>query len=142
MPRARRLARSTALAAVSLSLGACAGLPAAWRPLPPPEVLQALPVVAYGQPTPAQGDYIVHLRAAEPLTADARVQGNLFVQNDQQTLSVRLKRDLYLYKHWLSRDKVTWQRADRAVAGEVSVRLPGYEHPRAGEILIELNERE
>ncbi|MES2888477.1 MAG: hypothetical protein V4739_10755 [Pseudomonadota bacterium] len=134
----RRLAGLAALGAMTLGLGGCAGT---LGRLPAPEVLQALPVVAYGQPKPAQGDYIVHLRAREPITADAQVRGNLFVANDQKTLSVQLKRDLYLYKHWLSHDKVSWRKADEAVGGTISVQLPGYARPNAGEILIELNEK-
>lgn len=134
----RRLAGLTVLGALTFGLGGCAGTLAR---LPAPEVLQTLPVVAYGQPKPAQGDYIVHLRAGEPITADAQVRGSLFAAADQKTLSVQLKRDLYLYKHWLSHDRVTWRKADDAVKGTVSVQLPGYERPNAGEILIELNEK-
>lgn len=129
----RRLTGAVLLASVALTTG-CASLPQ-------PDVLNALPVVGWEQAKPAQGDYIVHLKSSDTLSTEARVQGNLFRQSDQQTLKVQLKHDLYLYKDWVSDDKVTWRHRQGAISGQMKVNLPSYERPSAGEIVIEMNEK-
>ncbi len=136
-------ARSRAVLVASLVLAAaltgCAGgLQRTTGSLPAPEVLSALPVIKLGQPKP-QGEYIVYLPASEPVTAEAKVQGNLFEKTDSKTLSVTLKRDVYLYKNWVSYDKVHWAKDRDSVSGRVDVRLPGYDAPMPGELLIEFN---
>ena len=134
--RATRLALPLILAT---SLAACSSLQTLTARLPAPEVLAALPVIQLGQAKPPQGDYIVYLPAHQPIRATAEVRGNIFETTDSKELQVTLKQDMYLYKHWISADKRTGVRGDEAVRGNVQVRLPSYEHPAAGEMLIELN---
>lgn len=129
-------------ALLTAALSGCAGMQRTTGSLPPPDVLAALPVIKLNQPKPAQGDYIVHMPASEPITAEARVQGSLFEKPDSKILEVKLKRDLYLYKNWVSRDKVHWEKDKDGVTGRVNLRLPGYDTPMSGEVLLEFNEKE
>ncbi|BDT67327.1 hypothetical protein os1_15030 [Comamonadaceae bacterium OS-1] len=136
--RATRLALPLILAT---SLAACSSLQTLTARLPAPEVLAALPRIQLGQTPPAQGDYVVYLPAHQPIRATAEVRGNIFEKTDSKELQVTLKQDMYLYKHWISYDQRTWVRADEAVHGNFQIRLPSYEHPAAGEVLIELNSK-
>lgn len=124
---------------LAAGLSACSGLQRMTASLPEASVLDALPVIKLGQAKPAQGDYIVYLPASEPITASAKVQGTLFERADSKELQVKLKQDIYLYKHWVSADKRHWLKDSDAVTGNVRVALPSWEHPQAGEVLIELN---
>lgn len=123
------------------SLAACSGMPYQFASLPTASELAALPVIQLGQPKPAQGDYIVYLPASQPVTAVAKVQGTLFAQTDSKTLSVQLKRDIYLYKNWISYDKREWLKVADAVKADLRVQLPDYDHPQAGEVFIGLDAR-
>lgn len=124
---------------LSGGLTACSGLQRSTGSLPDAAVLDALPVIKLGQGKPAQGDYIVYMPASEFITASAKVQGNLFEKTDNKELQVKLKQDLYLYKNWVSSDKHTWVKDTDAIGGNIHIRLPDYDHPQAGEVLIELN---
>jgi methionine-rich copper-binding protein CopC len=124
---------------LATSLAACSGLQRITASLPDASVMDALPVIKLGQAKPVQGDYIVYLPASEPVTATTKVQGTLFEKTDSKELQVKLKQDLYLYKYWVSFDKRQWVKDTDAVTGHIHVILPGYDHPQAGEVLIELN---
>lgn len=135
----RRLTTLGTAVALAVSLAACAGPQRSTGSLPTPEVLGTLPVIKLGQAKPVSGDYIVHLPASDVVTTQVKVQGSLFAQTDSKELQVRLKRDLYLYKNWVSFDKLSWKKDDQAVTGNISVRLPGYDEPRPGEVLMDFN---
>ena len=135
----RKLASLTLPLLVAASLAACSGLQRTTGSLPDAAVLDALPVIKLGQAKPAQGDYIVYLPASEPVSATTKVQGTLFEKPDSKELQVKLKQDLYLYKNWVSTDKRQWVKDTDAITGNVHVKLPGYDNPQAGEVLIELN---
>lgn len=122
-------------------LSACSGLQRSTGSLPEAAALEALPLIKVGQAKPAQGDYIVFLPASELITATAKVQGTLFEKTDSKDLQVKLKQDLYLYKNWVSFDRQKWVKDTDAIGGNVRVTLPGWDHPQAGEVLIELNTR-
>jgi hypothetical protein len=142
MPRLTFTHRATRLALpliLATSLAACSSLQNMASRLPAPEVLAALPRIQLGQAQPAQGDYIVYLPAHQAIHATAEVRGNIFEKTDSKELQVQLKQDMYLYKNWISYDLRTWVRADDAVTGNFHIRLPSYEHPAAGQVLIELN---
>ena len=134
--------RSLALMAAPLllaNLTACSSLQRSVTSLPDARVLETLPVIKFGQIKPAQGDYIVYLPASEPITATARVQGNLYKKTDSKELQVKLKRDLYLYKNWVSTDKRQWLKDSDVVGGNIHVTLPSWDNPKPGDILIEFN---
>lgn len=124
---------------LAASLTACSGLQRSMASLPDASVLETLPVIKFGQAKPAQGDYIVYFPASEPITAIARVQGSLFEKADSKELQVKLRRDLYLYKNWVSADKRQWVKDSDAVGGNIHVTLPSWENPKPGDILIEFN---
>lgn len=110
-----------ALAALALSLSACASL------MPPPSAdeLAGVPVVRYGQPVAAGKNFILHYPAGVPLPVESRVSGNIFEKDEQAALNPRLKQDIYLYKTWLSFDGKTWQRSNELIGGNIELHLPG-----------------
>jgi hypothetical protein len=126
---------------LATGLSACSGLQRSTGNLPEAAVLDSLPVIKLGQAKPAQGDYIVYLPASEPISSSTKVQGNLFEKAESKELQVKLKQDLYLYKNWISNDKRNWLKDADAVSANVHIKLPSYDHPKAGEVLIELNSK-
>lgn len=121
----------------TLLLGACATL------LPPSSAdLAGLPVVRYGTPTPADGNFVLLYPAGVDLPLDTAVDGDIFEKNEQATLKPRLKRDIYVYKTWASLDGKNWQRGNTLVAGRIEFRLPGETDGRAaGKLRVEFNQK-
>lgn len=117
-----------------LSVAACAALP------PTADRLAALPVVKLGD-TPPAGDFVLRIPSGEPILTRTEIVGSLFAKEGEADVEVRLKRDLYLHKQWLSYDRVHWQRADRAVSADVQVKLPSYARPAPGVITVRLDEQ-
>lgn len=107
------------IAIATLGLGACAGIP------PTAEEMAKVPVVRYGSPAPADGGFVLHYPAGAPLPVDTSVGGSLLEKPAQTTLNVAVKRDVYLYRHWISFDGKTWQPGDGVVAGDFRITLPG-----------------
>lgn len=100
-------------------LGACAGLP------PTAEEMAKVPVVRFGQPAPANGDFVLHYPAGAKLPVVASVTGSLLSRTDEKTLEVSPVRDIYLYRQWISFDGRTWQPGDGATANRIDLNLPG-----------------
>lgn len=121
------------------SLSACSGLQRTTGSLPDANVLEALPIITLGQSKPAQGDYIVYLSASELITATTTVRGTLLDKADSKDVQVKLKQDLYMYKNWVSFDKKKWSKDNDSIEGNIRISLPSWDHPKAGEVLIELN---
>lgn len=113
------------LAAVALSLGACAGIP------PSAEEMAKVPVVRYGNTAPAGNQFVLHYPAGAPLPVVASVGGSLLEKPAQATLDVAVKRDVYVYRNWVSFDGKTWQPGDSAVGGDFRITLPGEEDGKA-----------
>src|SRR5689334_203069 len=107
------------LVTATLGLGACAGIP------PTGDEMAKVPVVRYGNPAPADGRFVLHYPAGAPLPVIASVGGSLMEQPAQAALDVALKRDVYIYRHWVSFDGKTWQAGDGVVAGDFRIVLPG-----------------
>ncbi len=134
-----RGALSALLTSSLFGLAACSGMPRQSVSLPSDAELAALPVIQLGQTKPVQGEYIVYVPASQSVHTVATVQGSLFARTDTKTLTVQLKRDIYLYKNWISFDKLEWVKSTDAVTGKVQVRLPNYDEPQEGEIVIQLD---
>ena len=117
-----------------LSLGACAPIQTM------EERLATLPVVKLGD-TPPAGDFVLRLPGGEPILARTDIVGTLFAQEGTGTVEVRLKHDLYLYKQWLSYDRVHWEPANRRVVASLKVTLPSTDHPEPGVITLRLDEK-
>lgn len=129
--------KTNIFAVAALSLSGCASL------VPPSaSEIAALPMVKYGQPAPADKNFILHYPAGVPLPMAASINGNLFEKNEQATLNPRLKRDVYVYKTWASFDGKTWQRGNQLVDGRLELRLPGdTDGNSAGTLAVEFNEK-
>lgn len=117
-----------------LGLGACAAPPTA-------ATLDKLPVVDFGKPVPANGDYILHFTAGKPIPTQVEIGGNLFQQPARHTLTVKLKQDIYSYKNWISYDKQHWVSGRDALAVKMNVKIPGYTYPHPGHIRLDLSQK-
>jgi len=110
----------TGIIAAGLSLGGCASL------FPPKaEDLAQTPVVRFGELAPSGKEFITYYPAGAPLSAVATVDGTLLERKASATLQVALKRDVYMYRQWLSFDGKTWVSSHDAVGGKFLIELPG-----------------
>jgi hypothetical protein len=105
------------------------------------EDLSKLPVVTFGGSVPADRDFILYFPAGQPIPTTVRIQGNLFDRTANETVSVTLRKDIYAYKDWVSFDRQLWLKGEEMIGLKVSVRVPGYHHPKPGSIDVELNEK-
>jgi len=121
--------------ALLLFLSACASLP------PSAESLSGLPVVEFGGTVPATQDYILFFPAGKPIPVDVAVKGNIFAKDAEQRLDVTLRKDIYVYKEWVSYDRVTWRNGRDAIKTSAQMRIPGYRHPEPGLMKIQMDER-
>lgn len=118
-----------------LSLSACATPPSS-------ESLDALPVIDFGNVVPAGSDYILHFPAGKAIPTDVRIGGDLLEHPAQQTLTVKLNRDIYSYKQWVSYDKQHWVQGNDAIALKLDVKIPSYTYPQAGHIKLDVSKKE
>lgn len=110
------------IAIAGLSLIGCAS----WM-APSEKSMAQVPVVRFGSPAPAGKEFVVMYPAGTPLPVIASVGGTLMAQGDKATLQPVLKRDVYVYKHWVSFDGKHWEYGRHAVGGKFDIRLPGME---------------
>lgn len=115
---ARTVAPLTACLSILL-LGACAGI------APTADEMAKVPVVRFGQPAPADGNFVLHYPAGAKLPVVASVKGSLLSRTDEKTLEVSPARDIYVYRQWVSFDGRTWQAGDAATVNRFEVELPG-----------------
>lgn len=126
----------------ALMLSACAGLGS-----PNQEAIARLPVIAYGQPAPANSEFVLHYPAGSDLPIVAKVTGDMLARNDQATLKVRLKQDIFLYRDQISFDGKNWRYGQDVVGGKFVMGLPGIHGGRTfdaqtpGELTAEFNLR-
>ena len=104
----------------TLLLSACAGLGGA-----SPAEIARLPVVIYGQPAPADTEFVLHYPAGADLPVTAKITGDLFAKTDEATLKVRQKQDIYRYRNQVSFDGKTWAAGTDKVGGNFGFTLPG-----------------
>ncbi len=122
------------LAALCLILGGCASMS------PPQNAeLERLPVVAYGDPVPADGDFILHFPAGVAIDTPVTFEGNLFQQAATARLAVKPAKDIYVHKQWMSYDRQHWVDANDRIEFKVEVVVPGYTHPEPGYVRLEMN---
>lgn len=111
---------------------------------PTPEEIARLPVVRYGQPVPADGNFVLLYPADADLPVIARVDGSLFAKTDRTTLKVRIKQDVYTYRDLVSFDGKTWSRSQDKLTGTFNFTLPGWKDGKqdgqnAGQMAAEFN---
>lgn len=129
------------IAIIALSLSACAGLTS-----PSPEEISRLPVVRFGSPAPADGNFVLHYPAGVDLPVIAKIDGTLFSKPDQAKLNVRIKQDIYAYRNLISFDGKTWSNGQDKVGGKFWLALPGDKEGKRdgqspGELAAEFNLR-
>jgi hypothetical protein len=131
----------TLLTLPALLLSACASLGS-----PSPEEIARLPVVRYGQPAPADGNFVLLYPAGVDLPVVAKVDGSLFARTDRTTLKVQIKQDVYTYRDLVSFDGKTWSHGPSKIGGKFSFTLPGEQDGKRdgqspGEMAAEFNLR-
>ena len=99
-------------------LTACAGLGA-----PSSTDIQRLPVVRYGQAAPMTGILCCCIRPGRI----AKCAGGWLAagQSDQAKLTVRVKRDVFVYRDQVSFDGKIWKRGQDCIGGNIVFSLPG-----------------
>lgn len=125
-----------ALTFLSLALTGCAAMQK-----PTTERLTAMPVVEFGQPVPSGHEYVLHFAAGQPIPTNVSIKGNLFEQAAEQTLNVKLRRDIYVYKQWVSYDNVTWRDGQEVIQSNVELKIPSHQHPKPGIITVQMDEK-
>jgi len=130
--------RPALLVVVTLALGACANLS-----VPSAADIARLPVVDYGQ-NPAADEFVLRYPAGSDLPVVARIEGSLLEKTDRATLTVRVKRDVYVYRNLASLDGKSWQPGEQIIGGRVWMTLPGNKDQKldavsVGEIGAEFN---
>lgn len=109
----------TALVLVSLTTAACAGL------APTTAEMAQVPKVRFGDPAPAGQEFVAFFPAGTPLPVIAAIDGSLLDRSARSELHVTLKRDVYVFRRWLSFDGKTWLRSDDVVDSRFEIKLPG-----------------
>jgi len=123
-----------------LSLGLLA-LSAGATP-PSTSMLDKLPVIDFGNAVPTSGDYILHFPAGKAIPTDVTIDGDLIEHAAQQKLTVKLNRDIYSYKKWVSYDKQHWVLGHDALALKLDVKIPSYTYPRPGHIKLDFSTKQ
>jgi len=106
---------------------------------PPEQALQALPLVKFGEPVPADQDFILYFPAGQPIPTQILIDGNIFQQPAHDTLAVALRQDLYVHKQWISYDRKSWVKGRNAFDFKIALKLPGYDNPKPGLVEINMN---
>jgi hypothetical protein len=118
-----KLLQQVIIAIVGLSMFGCSS----WM-APSEKEMAQVPLVRFGEAAPADKKFMVLYPAGTPLPVVASVGGSLLDQADKTTLHVMLKRDVYVYGHWVSFDGKKWGYRRHAVDGKFDFRLPGLEN--------------
>ena len=125
-----------ALVAVLVVAG-CATVSPPWY-----EQLKSYPLIRLGDQKPADGKYILHLPAGEPVPTKVIIKGSVFREQEAQEVYATPKRDIYFYEKWISFDRSTWTRARETLDIGWDVTIPGHGNPEPGTILIKVDRKE
>ncbi|NOT64576.1 MAG: hypothetical protein HOP06_00750 [Methylotenera sp.] len=116
-----------------ISMSGCASLTT-----PSAQSLSQVPVVKFGEAAPS--DHITLYPAGASLPVLTSVKGSLFEKTDESTLNVTLKKNLYVYKQWVSFDGKSWMTGNKAITGNILMTLPGEKNGQdAGTLSAEFN---
>lgn len=117
-----------------VALSGCASLS-----MPSAEHFARMPVVRFGNPVPADTDYILHFPAGEPVPFRVLAQGNLFKQEETANMAVVLTRNIYTHRNWVSYDQNNWVDHRQLMNLVVEIKVPGYDYPKPGLIRIQMD---
>jgi len=110
--------------------------------LPPrPSDLEGIPVITYGQQAPAGEEFVLHFKAGQPINTNIKIHGNLFEKPETSTIAVKLKKDIYAYKNWVSSDRKIWVDGDSVLGIKLLVKIPGPKFPKPGLIDLSIFEK-
>ena len=126
---------SALLVASALLLAGCASMQ------PSAEELSKLPVVQFGEPVPAGGDYVLFFPANKPIPTNVSIKGSIFAREAEQRMDVTLRKGIYVYKNWVSYDRVTWRNGQEAIKTDIRVVLPSHAHPEPGFMRVQMDEQ-
>jgi hypothetical protein len=101
-----------------------------------------LPVVTFGEPIPKDKDYILYFPANAPISTNVSIEGNLLQKPAKDELTVKLNKDIYTYKNWVSFDKQNWVISRDVINVRAVVKIPGTRHPKPGVIQVSINEKQ
>lgn len=123
-------------AVIALSLSACSSIIK-----PSDSHLATLPVVTYpDKPTLGQ-DYVYKLPAGQALGMRMIAEGNAFEASSEQMAYAKLKKDLYLYRHWASDDGKNWHDGRKLIDLHLAISIPSYESPGNGEVRLSVDRK-
>jgi len=103
--------------------------------------LATLPVIKFGETVPSSGDFILHFPAGKDIPTEVEITGDLFQQPAHQVVTVKLKRDIYSYKDWMSYDNQHWLDARNTLGVKLDIKIPGYTYPKPGHIKLDMFEK-
>ena len=103
---------------------------------PGADLTTRVPVVEIGQPKPADKEYILLVKAGRDYPVQMNVDGSFLAKTGAAETIVRVKRDVYLYKHWTSFDGKTWERAKLTLKVGVGM------DPESGKVEIKVDEKD
>lgn len=125
---------SLIIAIVCVALTACASFP------PSSAEIAKAPQIRFGQPLPTEGNYVLIFPAGTPLPVSLVVGGNLFEQEQQATLHVILKRDVYVFGRFASFDGKNWSRGYKLIKSDLKLEIPQKEGSNAGLLRLDMNQ--
>ena len=123
--------------AVFLVVAGCATVASPWY-----EQAKSYPLIGVGDQKPADGKYVLHLPAGEPVPTKVLIKGNIFREQGAQEVHAVPKKDIYFFEKWISFDRKSWTLARDTLDLGWDVTLPGYGNPEPGTILIKVDRKE
>ncbi len=123
------------IAVLCAALSACASFP------PSSAETAKVPQLRFGQPLPKEGNYVLLYPAGTPLPVSFVIGGSLFEQEQQTTLHVTLKRDVYTYGHFASFDGKNWTRGFELIKAEIKLEIPQNDGSNAGMLRLDMNQK-
>lgn len=130
-----KLTRILIAATTCVVLTACAGLP------PSASEITKVPLIQFGQPLPADDNYVLHFPAGTPLPVSTIVDGNLFEHDGKATLHVTLKRDVYVYRRFASFDDRNWQPSHELIETHLELQIPQKDGSNAGLLHMKIDQK-
>ncbi len=119
---------------------ACAALTACTCFGPSSAEIAKAPQIRFGQPLQKDGDYVLLFPAGTPLPVSVVVGGDLFEQEQQATLHVTLKRDVYIFGHFASFDGKNWSRGYKLIKSELKLEIPQKDGNNAGLLRLDMKQ--
>lgn len=122
-------------ATTCVALTACAGMP------PNASDLSTVPIIQFGQPLPEGKDYVLLFPAGTPLPVSVLVGGSLFEKDDQTTLHVTLKHEVFVYQKFASLDGQNWKRGRELIETKLELQIPQKNGNNAGLLQLKLDQK-